>query len=166
MHAAARLDQGQLTLRPQAVEVAGLVAELDAALRTWTAHKALAWHCTLAADVPAVLWLDPMRVRQVAINLLSNAVKYTAAGSIRLDLSLDTTRSTASTTASASACAAPAVLLISVTDTGVGIDNQRLDRLFTPYASTTRDTSTSGERSGTSTLSTGIRWRPPKDLVS
>ncbi len=122
----ARLDQGgrsqgEQKLRPQAFALRDMVEELDMATRAWTRDKGLEFTCTVAPDLPLVVLLDPMRLRQVATNLLSNAVKYTARGGVSLGLAYD------------GSDAQRPLLLIDVVDSGVGISAQRLQQVFTPY---------------------------------
>jgi CheY-like chemotaxis protein/nitrogen-specific signal transduction histidine kinase len=87
-------------------------------------------------EIPAIVRGDPDRLRQILMNLLGNAIKFTQAGHIIVnarhvghDLSHVTLR-------------------IEVTDTGIGIPADRLDRLFKPFsqvdASTTRQYGGSG----------------------
>jgi PAS domain S-box-containing protein len=78
---------------------------------------------------------DPTRLRQVLLNLLSNAVKFTSAGDITLSVD-----------------AAPAPdgkrgLTFSVTDSGIGIPDEQIGRLFTPF--TQADASTTRQHGGT-----------------
>ncbi|MFN2506591.1 MAG: response regulator [Acidimicrobiales bacterium] len=90
---------------------------------------------TVAADCPAAVMGDVTRLRQVLVNLLANAVKFTEQGHVLLTV--------------AAAPAAPAEigqqlveLHFAVSDTGIGIPPDRMDRLFQPFrqvdASTTR----------------------------
>ncbi len=81
-------------------------------------------------DVPTLVKGDPVRLRQVLINLANNAIKFTDKGNIRIHISkLDVTDKTAD-------------LRIQVIDSGIGIPQDRVDRLFKPFsqvdASTTR----------------------------
>jgi two-component system, sensor histidine kinase and response regulator len=81
-------------------------------------------------DVPALLQGDPGRLRQVIINLANNAIKFTPQGEVVLRTRLiDETNSQAS-------------IQISVSDTGIGIPKDRVNRLFQSFsqvdASTTR----------------------------
>ena len=84
----------------------------------------------LGAGVPYQVYGDPVRLRQILINLVSNAVKFTARGSVRVgcshrmldDLSVE--------------------LRFEIKDTGIGIENEVLEKLFNRFVqadgSTTR----------------------------
>ena len=75
--------------------------------------------------IPDGLYGDEMRIRQVIINVLNNAVKYTEKGSVRLQISADSEAQTAS---DRSVC-----LRISVMDTGIGIRQEDIGKLFTKF---------------------------------
>ena len=87
----------------------------------------------IGSKVPGVVVGDPTRLRQILLNLLSNAVKFTPAGSVVLDV--DARPLGPSHTAHIE-------LHVRVTDTGIGIRADQLDRLFLSFAqgdaSTTR----------------------------
>jgi signal transduction histidine kinase/CheY-like chemotaxis protein len=84
-------------------------------------------------DVPQVIYGDVTRVRQILLNLLSNSVKFTESGEVVVTVSRD--RETA-------AMGLKNYLHFTVRDTGIGIQKDRMDRLFTSFsqldASTTR----------------------------
>ncbi len=96
--------------------------------------KGLALELDIAPDVPRHLTSDPGRIRQVVLNLLGNAVKFTSRGSV-------TARVTIATDAGVRR------LRIEVIDTGVGIPEDRLDRLFRSFSQT--DASVSRQYGGT-----------------
>jgi CheY-like chemotaxis protein len=77
--------------------------------------------------IPEQVMADPTRLRQVLINLMGNAVKFTPSGSVRLELRYD---------------AGPPRLLAEVIDTGIGMTEEQVSRLFQPFVqadgSTTR----------------------------
>ena len=107
--------QGAVALSYSPADLADLVQEaletvMPAALK---AGVTLANH--LQEPVPAIV--DAGRVRQVLENLVSNAVKYTDAGG-RIDVRLEV---------------ADEVVVITVTDTGIGIPEGDIDRLFDPF---------------------------------
>jgi signal transduction histidine kinase/ActR/RegA family two-component response regulator len=106
----------------------GLVELLQATAHTFDvlAHeRGLELSCSIDPQLPTWVMGDPVRVRQILVNYLSNALKFTAQGSIHLE----------------ARCIADGVRL-SVTDTGIGVPADRVERLFTSFtqadASTTR----------------------------
>jgi PAS domain S-box-containing protein len=80
----------------------------------------------IAPNVPANLVGDPTRLRQVLLNLLGNAIKFTETGTVSLRVTQD----------------GPIMLRFSITDTGIGIPEEKLDRVFERFtqadSSTTR----------------------------
>ena len=72
-------------------------------------------------EVPAVLQGDGARLRQVLINLLGNAVKFTEQGSVQLRIALE------------SASPADCVLHFTVTDTGIGIPEEKQAIIFDAF---------------------------------
>lgn len=71
------------------------------------------------SSLPLLLETDEARLRQIVSNLVSNALKYTEKGSVTLVAGIDTGK--------------PGSVVIEVIDTGIGIDNQYLGRIFQPY---------------------------------
>ena len=108
------LESMQFQLRDNINEVMTLLAP--------SAHeKQLELSIFIHPQVPDNLTGDPTRFKQILINLLSNAIKFTEKGSIKVDVGyrlLDEER---------------ASILVSVTDTGVGIPMDKQDALFTPF---------------------------------
>ena len=99
----------------------------DLSNMTWfkTREKGLDFRIHVDESLPDELLGDEVRVRQIITNLLNNAVKYTEYGSVKLDLSgrID-----------GEAEAGKAIQLIaSVEDTGIGIREEDLDRLFNKF---------------------------------
>ena len=69
--------------------LADAVRDVVAPLAVRGRAKGLELSATIAADVPAVVVGDPVRLRQIVTNVLSNAVKFTERGSVRLDVAVD-----------------------------------------------------------------------------
>lgn len=78
---------------------------------------------------------DPTRIRQVLINLLGNAFKFTNAGTITASVKVK------------ARCADQVRIVVSVTDTGIGITHDQLSRLFKPFSQA--DSSTTRRYGGT-----------------
>ena len=111
-------------------------------LFTERAHsKDLELSYRIAAEVPESVKGDPTRIQQVLSNLLGNSIKFTGHGEIVIDVSLDNNPDEKSTQ-TAPADAAPFRVRIAVRDTGIGISEDVLPRLFQAFSqadgSTTR----------------------------
>ena len=99
------------------------------------AEKGIELACRIDADVPPALIGDAVRLKQILMNLLNNAVKFTERGEVVLGVSTllpDASSRPGETT----------LLNFTVRDTGIGIPEDRMDRLFKSFsqvdASTTR----------------------------
>jgi PAS domain S-box-containing protein len=115
-----KIDAGQLDLDPQPFEPGPFISEtLDLA-----AAQAAAKGLTLIADIdqamPAVVCADSSRIRQVLLNLIGNAIKFTDRGGV---------------TVSAGPLAGdPTRLRVAVADTGGGIAQDKINRLFQRFS--------------------------------
>ncbi|MBX3072265.1 MAG: response regulator, partial [Thermomicrobiales bacterium] len=92
--------------------------------------KGLEMACHIHPSVPTMVRGDGDRLRQILINLVNNATKFTERGAVVVRVSLDSGQTDRVT------------IRFTVTDTGVGIPRDRIDRLFRSFsqadASTTR----------------------------
>jgi PAS domain S-box-containing protein len=84
-------------------------------------EKGLQLHCRLAPSLPQAVMGDETRLRQVMLNLLSNAVKFTQAGEVTVEA------------AAALAADGRALVCITVRDTGIGMTEAQLKRVFAPF---------------------------------
>jgi signal transduction histidine kinase len=118
-----RVEQIPCSPREMAEEVAALARPL-------ALGRDLAVEVNVSSAVPPQVVGDPTRLRQVLINLMGNAVKFTPAGLVRLDVRYLEPVPGAGT------------LTADVTDTGIGMTEAQVARLFEPFtqadASTTR----------------------------
>lgn len=111
-----RLQGGGLQLRPEPVQLRGLVDEVSRPIQAAAAQA----NVVLSTDVDAALTVkaDPHRLGQAIGALVANAVKFTPAGG----------------QATVSARAEGGQVAIAVTDTGIGMTNEQLGRLFEPFS--------------------------------
>jgi CheY-like chemotaxis protein len=118
-----RLEAGRVELRPEAVDPAALLADAASIIALDAQSKGLA--LSVQADLPDGFdyALDPARLRQVLLNLLNNAVKFTASGSVRASVRLETTYP-----------GGPERLRFTVADTGIGIAPEVQGRLFQRFS--------------------------------
>jgi signal transduction histidine kinase/CheY-like chemotaxis protein/ligand-binding sensor domain-containing protein len=89
--------------------------------------------CDIAPDVPEMVSGDAGRLRQIVLNLVSNAIKFTARGQVGLHVEVEP--------------AGSQLLRFSVVDTGIGIPQEKLQSIFSPF--TQADTSTTRKYGGT-----------------
>ena len=101
-----------------------IVSTFDAAAR----EKDVAFHSSIAEDVPRAMLGDPVALRQILTNLVGNAVKFTSAGSVTL-----TVRTTQVSTDAVT-------LAIAVSDTGIGIAPDAIDRVFDEFTQASSET--------------------------
>lgn len=114
-----KLDAGSLTLAPAAVNLLALLREVQALLQPAAAAKGLGLQIELDPTLMPLALLDATRVRQVLFNLVANAIKFSESGVVLLHCRR-----------LPSATDAAAVLEFSVSDTGIGMDNDTVARLF------------------------------------
>jgi len=131
-----KIEAGAIAVVPEPVAVHALVQGLVDAIALSAARKGLRVSCRLADDVPPWIEVDPLRLRQILGNLIGNAIKFTAAGAVELAVSRSSLPEDA-----------PA-LEFAVSDTGIGMSPEVLQRLFEPFmqadASTTKNFGGSG----------------------
>jgi len=125
-----KIEAGRIELDEQVVDLRALVSQTVALSSAAALQRGLRLHVDVSDDVPEAVVVDPARLRQILHNLMSNAVKFTADGSVTVRVAIRPT-----------AEGAPA-LALAVADTGIGIAEPALPRLFEPFtqadASTTR----------------------------
>ena len=111
-----KVEAGELHLARERFDLHALLARLGAAFAPEAARRGLAFSQDIGENALFVTG-DPRRVEQVLNNLLSNALKFTPRGEIGLDCRREDD-----------------TVVIGVTDTGVGIKPENMDKLFRPFS--------------------------------
>jgi CheY-like chemotaxis protein len=125
-----KIEAGKLELEHEPFDLRECVERAleIVAPRAW--EKGIELGCLIDEDAPAGIVGDASRLRQVLLNLLSNAVKFTEVGEVVVLVEAE------------AAARGHVRLELAVRDTGIGIPQDRMDRLFTSFsqvdASTTR----------------------------
>ncbi len=130
-----KIEAGKLELDPTEFEIR---ETLESALKTIAlrAHqKGLELTCEVVADVPEILKGDANRLRQVILNLVGNAIKFTEHGEVGLSVRRQVNDG------------AHCVLHFTVSDTGIGISEDRQQDIFNPFSQA--DSSTTRQYGGT-----------------
>jgi signal transduction histidine kinase len=117
-----RIEAGKLPLRPEPCEVRQIVDGVAMMVRRQAEEKGISVETVVAPQVPSVLEIDALRLRQILLNLTTNAVKFTVNGGIKILMS-------ALKADKPSRC----TLEIQVVDTGLGISAQDQDRIFSAF---------------------------------
>jgi PAS domain S-box-containing protein len=124
-----KIEAGQLKIANDAFDIRPVIDKAARTVRPLAEARHLALETEVAPGAGMVR-ADSRRVEQVLLNLLSNAIKFTEKGAVRIQCSLQGDR-----------------ILISVTDTGIGIKHEDLDKLFRPF--TQIDTGLTRQHEGT-----------------
>ena len=113
----ARLDSGRLALTVEAVELPPFLREVFDSMRPFAARHGIDLTLDPTCDAAPTVMADPGRLNEVLLNLLSNAVKYNRpAGRVLVTCERRENRAR-----------------ISVNDTGFGIPEENVARLFVPF---------------------------------
>ncbi len=112
-----KIEAGQVELQLQPVSVSDLAAKLKTTFAAGAEQKKLTLRAELAADLPASIVTDPMRLEQILKNFLSNALKFTHEGEVSLTVAPAGTNEVAFT----------------VRDSGIGISAEQQQAIFEPF---------------------------------
>jgi PAS domain S-box-containing protein len=117
-----RIEAGRISLSLEPVELRGLYNELIDSVSPYALSRSIAMECTM--DVPEIHVLaDRQRLKQVMINLINNAIKYNHdGGSVRVSATLRQADAKGNV-----------MVRLCVTDTGIGIHENDIPKLFTPF---------------------------------
>ena len=111
-----KIEKGKLELRPVDYNFNAFIDQIEK-MFTYTTHKkGLELRLKRGNDLPAFLYGDDVRLRQVLTNIIGNAVKFTEKGYVRLDIS-----------------ASDGSLIFEVEDTGMGIREEDRAKLFNAF---------------------------------
>ncbi|GAB4141386.1 MAG: hypothetical protein Kow0040_30070 [Thermogutta sp.] len=127
---AGKLDVDRITCSP-----ARILADVMSLMRVRAAAKNLPLVLQFDGKIPETIHSDPTRLRQILINLIGNAVKFTEVGEVRVVARL------------VREAEQPSLLQIDVIDTGIGMTEEQLSRLFQPFSQ--GDSSTTRKYGGT-----------------
>ncbi|HAS6211660.1 CHASE domain-containing protein [Vibrio parahaemolyticus] len=129
-----KIEANEMSLELLPVELRDFVDEVSSVFAIQAEQKDINFALTLSPELPDWVEADAVRLKQVLVNLLGNALKFTDIGKIELNVE---------PVSSSNVDGKPKTTVrFSVSDTGIGISQSNLSRLFRPFsqadASTTR----------------------------
>jgi PAS domain S-box-containing protein len=116
-----RVEKEKVELEHQPLSLRACVEESLGLVATQANDKGLNLSHTIKYGTPDIIIGDPGRLRQILVNLLSNAVKFTDAGDVSVFVSSKAIESSKHQ------------ILFKVMDTGIGIPQDKMDKLFQPF---------------------------------
>ena len=126
----AKIEAGKLSVNPEPVYLHQIVNEVVSLQTASLQSKRLKFNRILCPE-NLIVYADPTKLKQVILNVISNSIKFTETGTISLITHLEYPRA-----------------IITIIDTGIGIDPQQQSKLFRPFVmidgSTTRKFSGTG----------------------
>jgi signal transduction histidine kinase/CheY-like chemotaxis protein len=111
-----RMESGLFRLNPAPINLTDFLDQIVDMMRPQAANSGIEFHCHRSPYLPRNVTGDSKRLRQILLNLLSNAIKYTHKGSATLNVRY-----------------ASEVATFEIVDTGIGIPQEDLDRIFEPF---------------------------------
>jgi len=111
-----KLQAGKLVLSPVHYDFNILIDNISSIVNFLVADKDITFRLSMQGQAPACLYGDDVRLRQVLLNILSNAVKFTEKGFVHLTIKFSDNS-----------------ILITVSDTGIGIPAENIKTIFEPF---------------------------------
>lgn len=113
-----KVEAGQMECVPDEFDLDAFIKEIDEMGRSLAITNGNRFSCHRQKPLPKVIRTDGVKLRQILLNLLSNAAKFTEQGVIELDI----------------ACSVDGVISFAVHDTGMGMSEAQLGKLFRPFS--------------------------------
>ncbi|MBQ8199360.1 MAG: response regulator [Lachnospiraceae bacterium] len=115
-----KIESGKMEIIPVNYEITDIVYDLYNMIELKLKEKNLSFHMEIDTNIPSGLRGDDVRIRQIILNLLSNAVKYTECGGVTMRMSGKKEKDVF-------------VLHVEVEDTGIGVREEDMDKIFSSF---------------------------------
>ncbi|MCK9453137.1 MAG: response regulator [Bacteroidales bacterium] len=123
-----KIEADKLELEEIEFSIRDLIQKVVNLLSIKIFQEKLEFVCEIDPELPDILIGDPLRIRQILINLLSNAVKFTEEGTVSINVKM------------VEHIEEQISLEFSVNDTGIGIEEKKLNQLFESYTQAEKST--------------------------
>ncbi len=117
-----KIESGQMDLENRPFDLRKSIRAALSTQKFAATEKHLLLTSSIDPDIPPEILADETRLRQIVINLISNAIKFTSTGSVSLSVTMK------------SPGREEADIIIAVSDTGVGIDADGMEKLFKSFS--------------------------------
>lgn len=121
-----KIEAGKITLEKIDVDIRNLIENTIEIFAKTADEKNIDLTYSVSDEVPKIVKGDPVRIRQIITNLVSNAVKFTSKGYVFINVSCEGGNNS--------------LLKVEVEDTGIGISEEGLKKLFTSFHQETSST--------------------------
>lgn len=116
-----KVEEGKMEIIPIEYEVGDMISNLISMVSERIVNKGLQFKVVVDERIPRVLYGDEIRIKQCILNLLTNAVKYTKEGRIDFSVVYDDISDE------------EIALKVKVKDTGIGMKEEDMDKLLSPF---------------------------------
>ena len=116
-----KVEAEKMEIIPAQYELSSLINDLNNMIKDRATKKGLKFIVDVNAHIPHLLIGDEIRIRQCVMNLLTNAVKYTEKGSVTMGVDFTEVKDD------------EICLIFSIEDTGIGMKQEDMEKLFSPY---------------------------------
>ena len=117
-----KIEEGRMEIIPTRYELSSVINDLVNMIRARADKKGLGLNVNVDPMIPHMLFGDEIRLKQIVINLLTNAVKYTEKGEVTLDVNFEKLSDQ------------EIGLSFKVSDTGIGMKEEDMEKLFSPFS--------------------------------
>ncbi len=118
-----KIEANKMTLKNSVTNFELLLDDIDKIFTIVANKKGIKFSIEMLPTTPKYMLLDQTKVKQILINLIGNAIKFTEMGSVKLDINYKQNPSDVS----------KMDLYLEVSDTGKGIEEKYLDKIFDPF---------------------------------
>ncbi len=123
-----KIESGKITFEKRPFVLGKLIEEIIQTLQFTANPKSISLTYSIAENIPSFIIGDDAKLRQILLNLCGNSIKFTEKGYVSIDIQLKEQQND------------DYILLFKVTDTGIGIPEDKLQTIFESFAQASGDT--------------------------
>ncbi|MCB1178168.1 MAG: response regulator, partial [Leptospiraceae bacterium] len=116
-----KIESGNLVIIEEVFNIRDFIDKIVANIKPFLKSKNLVLNCSITESVPEYIKTDKTRLQQILLNFLNNSIKFTEEGNIKLKIEL------------LEIVGEYYILQFTIEDTGIGITEQTLEKIFEPF---------------------------------